>query len=263
MSSMPVAVSPESENPDLIAQSRLLAAELKLPFVRCREDGPAYLLLVTPARVELHSNRTRLNPSHFSPIFVDFIGGSSGYRHARNCTIKQPLAKAVGVKPGFRPSLVDATAGLGGDGFVLACLGCQVHLVERSPVLFALLRDGLQRAQQDPGTASIVSENLSLTWGNGISVLTHCISSPYTIYLDPMYPHAQKSALNKKEMRVIRELVGDDDDAIQLLEVARVTATNRVVVKRPKGAEYLASKQPSHSITMKNSRFDVYLTAHL
>src|SRR5690606_42059266 len=33
------------------------------------------------------------------------------------------------------------------------------------------------------------------------------------VYLDPMFPHRDKSALVKKEMQVFRQVVGDDDDA--------------------------------------------------
>ncbi|EKD39308.1 MAG: hypothetical protein ACD_75C00442G0001, partial [uncultured bacterium] len=35
---------------------------------------------------------------------------------------------------------------------------------------------------------------------------------------------------------------------------------NRVVVKRPRLAPTLTGAVPSHVITMKNSRFDIYLT---
>jgi 16S rRNA (guanine1516-N2)-methyltransferase len=46
--------------------------------------------------------------------------------------------------------VIDGTAGLGKDAFVLAGLGCKVTLVERHPVVVALLADGLARAWQDP-----------------------------------------------------------------------------------------------------------------
>ena len=84
----------------------------------------------------------------------------------------------------------------------------------------------------------------------------------HTVYLDPMYPHRTSSALNKQEMRVIRDLVGDDTDDDKLLELAFTTAQNRVVVKRPKRAEKLSDRIPSFVISMKNSRYDVYLAPH-
>lgn len=193
-------------------------------------------------------------------LFIDFISGKNGYRHAKNCTIKQPLAKAVGVKPGFRPTIFDATAGLGGDSFVLACLGCNVFLCERSPILFVLLQDALNRALARHKTSDIVKNKLHLSGKNSILALDNLTTQPDSIYLDPMYPHRSKSALNKKDMRIIRELVGDDDDSGVLLEKSLTVANNRVAVKRPKGAPYINQQKPSFEIKTKNSRFDIYLT---
>jgi 16S rRNA (guanine1516-N2)-methyltransferase len=79
------------------------------------------------------------------------------------------------------------------------------------------------------------------------------------IYLDPMYPHRKKSALVKKEMRIIRQLAGDDPDADQLLHFALKTDIPRIVVKRPKKAEHLGNIPPTTCIRGKNSRFDIYL----
>ncbi|MDD3815078.1 MAG: class I SAM-dependent methyltransferase, partial [Desulfocapsaceae bacterium] len=191
---------------------------------------------------------------------IDFVHGNTGYRRLHGGGINQPLARAAGVKPGWRPSIVDATAGLGIDGFILASLGCKVTMIERSPVLRALLNDGLQRAISHPATRDIVVQRLELLIGNSREIITTLPEQPATIYLDPMYPHRHKSALNKKEMRIIRALVGDDQDAAALLESALEIATNRVVVKRPKGAPELNARRPSHVVEMKNSRFDVYLT---
>jgi hypothetical protein len=39
------------------------------------------------------------------------------------------------------------------------------------------------------------------------------------VYLDPMFPHKQKSALVKKEMRVFQSLVGPDLDVISVSAV--------------------------------------------
>ena len=59
------------------------------------------------------------------------------------------IAKAVGIAQGVRPQVLDATAGLGKDAFVLASLGCQMTLIERQPLIAALLEDGLARARGD------------------------------------------------------------------------------------------------------------------
>ena len=82
------------------------------------------------------------------------------------------------------------------------------------------------------------------------------------VYLDPMFPHKNKSALVKKEMRVFQSLVGADLDADQLLATALKLA-HRVVVKRPDYAGYLAECKPHFSQTTKNHRFDIYINHEL
>ena len=58
-----------------------------------------------------------------APIWVDFTSPKLVRRAQQAGAAKQTLAKAIGIKPGVRPSVIDATAGLGRDGFVLAALG--------------------------------------------------------------------------------------------------------------------------------------------
>ena len=234
-----------------------LAESLHLPFRKPSAAFQGMTLFYTETHLELQQDTTEKTTG---PLFVDFLSGSSRYRRLHNCTIGQPLARAVGIKQGFRPSVVDGTAGLGQDGFVLACLGCNVTLIERSPVLGALLSDGLQRALQDRIVGKIIRDRLRLIVADAKTLLETLSPQPYTIYLDPMYPLRTKSALNKKEMRIIRSLIGDDQDSSLLLECALKSAGNRVVVKRPKEAPPLSGLSPSHTTLMKSNRFDVYLT---
>lgn len=260
-----INVSSTSSSATILQKAYALAKKLGLEFCEQKECRNRYILTYTDEHLELRINEQLEKPKDkYSPLFVDFIHGSAAYRHARNCTIKQPLARAVGIKSGFRPDIFDATAGLGGDGFVLACLGCNVMLNERSPILGSLLEDAIIRGIEAENAASeVIQARMSLFLGDARDNLQQLGHSPHTIYLDPMYPHSKKSALNKKEMRMIRDVVGDDDDGADLLETALLYAANRVVVKRPKGAERLSSRIPSHIIEMKNSRFDVYLINRL
>ena len=78
------------------------------------------------------------------------------------------------------------------------------------------------------------------------------------IYLDPMFPHRDKSSLVKKEMRVFQPLVGSDPDADALLDAALALATHRVVVKRPRKAPCLTGPAPGYTLEGKSSRFDIY-----
>ncbi|MDR3630782.1 MAG: class I SAM-dependent methyltransferase [Desulfocapsaceae bacterium] len=236
-----------------------LAESLHLPFQENTACWQGQSLTFTENRLELRQGPDSGRELQ-GPLFVDFLSGRNSFRRLHNCTIKQPLARAVGIKGGFRPSVVDGTAGLGQDGFVLACLGCTVTMVERSPVLGALLNDGLQRALEDPTVGALLKKRIRLFCGDTRIILETLFDKPYTIYLDPMYPKRTASALNKKEMRIIRGLVGEDQDSASLLASALRWAGNRVVVKRPSKAPPLSELPPSHEIHMKNNRFDVYLT---
>ena len=190
-------------------------------------------------------------------VFVDFVSGSVAHRRKFGGGKGQSIAKAVGLKAGVQIEMIDATAGLGRDAFVLASLGCHVTLVERSPVAAALLEDGLERAYLNIEIGEWMKKRMQLQFCSGYEYLkTHQTD---VVYLDPMFPHKKKSALVKKEMRVFQGVVGADDDADALLEVALKAARYRVVVKRPDYAPFLNNQKPSMSIKTKKNRFDVYV----
>lgn len=191
-----------------------------------------------------------------SPVCVDFTSGVLTYRLKHGGGRKQLIARAVGIKQGTGlPSVLDMTAGFGRDAFVLASLGCRVHMRERSPVIGALLADGLKRAQNDPVIGIWVRERLSLS----LDESEQLPFKPDTVYLDPMYPAKKKSAYVKKDMRILKMVAGDDADADQLLLPALKTALKRVAVKRPAYAGWLADRKPDAVIESKKNRFDIYL----
>ncbi|MGQ7261335.1 class I SAM-dependent methyltransferase [Vreelandella sp. V005] len=195
-------------------------------------------------------------------LSVDFIGGKSAHRRRFGGGRGQLVAKACGLTKGVSPSIVDATAGLGRDAFVLASLGAQVLLIERVAAIAALLDDGLKRASKHSDTADIAAR-MTLRHGDAAQSLAELVASvnfaPQVIHLDPMFPHREKSALVKKEMRLFRALAGDDDDAPRLLEAALDVATHRVVVKRPIKAPPIAGPAPQHTLEGKTSRYDMYV----
>ncbi|MCF6437165.1 MULTISPECIES: class I SAM-dependent methyltransferase [Pseudoalteromonas] len=194
-------------------------------------------------------------------VLVDFVTGAAAHRRKFGGGKGQAIAKAVGLNKGATPHVLDATAGLGRDAFVLAALGCKVTLHERHPVVAALLYDGLQRAYQDAEIGDWMQQNMQMEFGSSHALLTSTELQPDVVYLDPMFPHREKSALVKKEMRVFQDLVGADEDADNLLEFAYQLATKRVVVKRPDYAPFLNDKTPSMQIKTKKNRFDVYVKA--
>lgn len=193
------------------------------------------------------------------PVRAEFVSGKAGYRREHGGGTGQLIAKAVGLQK-TRQTLyiVDATAGLGQDAFVLASLGCRVTLFERSPVIHAILEDGLARASLNAQCADIAAR-MQLEAGDSLDWLRNSLrDSVDVVYLDPMFPHRDKSALVKKEMQVFRQVVGDDEDSDTLLEAALAVARYRVVVKRPRKAEPLNGPPVTTRVEGKSSRYDVY-----
>ncbi len=252
-----IAVAASPETPATIAAAEALAERLGLPMATAGEARFPLLLAVTPEHLELR----RTDEKGTGPVFVDFVSGALAFRRKHGGGRKQEMGRAVGLKGNRCPTVVDATGGLARDAFVLASLGCMVTLIERSPVIGALVDDGLKRAAADPETRAVINNRLRLRIGDSCKLLTEIPAEqrPEVIYLDPMYPHRTKSALVKKEMRILRMLVGDDADAPKLLAAALATAKERVVVKRPIKAEPITGPAPSMAITGKTGRFDVYL----
>ncbi|MER2473932.1 16S rRNA (guanine(1516)-N(2))-methyltransferase RsmJ [Photorhabdus laumondii] len=218
------------------------------------DENAIMTLVLTPQHLEL---RKRDEPK-LGGIYVDFVSGTMAHRRRFGGGRGEAVAKAIGIKKDYLPTVVDATAGLGRDAFVLASLGCHVRMLERHPVVAALLDDGLQRGYQDEEIGGWLQQRMTLLYASSITALADITPQPDVVYLDPMYPHKQKSALVKKEMRVFQSLVGTDEDADSLLAPARALAKRRVVVKRPDYAEPLAGVAASAAITTKNHRFDIY-----
>lgn len=203
-------------------------------------------------------------------VSVDFCSGKADHRRRFGGGSGQLIAKAAGFKmvsgSGFRPRLIDATAGLGQDSFVLASLGAQVTMLERNPIVQCLLQDGLARARasHDLDLADVISR-MSLEKTDAYEYLQKDLGEnrPHIVYLDPMFPERKKSAQVKKEMQSFHDVVGADLDADKLLDQARSTALARVLVKRPKAAGFLADVKPDHQLSGKTGRYDIYVNASL
>ena len=240
---------------DLIPAARALAERLALPYGEDPAAAAQFSLLLTPEHLCLQDNQ-----SNAKPLVIDFLTAQMTYRRQHASVKRETLARAMGLKNQTTPTIVDATAGLGRDSFILASLGFEVTLLERSPIIQVLLEDGIRRARLDP-TVGTIANRLHLitqdasTWLPTLTAASH----PEIIYLDPMFPERNKSALVKKEMRIFHAIVGDDPDADQLLPLALTCATKRVVVKRPRLAGHLANLTPSFSQTGSSCRFDIYL----
>lgn len=244
------AVRAEALAPEFAAEIGELAGELGLALAGAAD----FALQLGADGLQL----VELGAAAPGPVRVDFVEGALAHRRLHGGGSGQMVARAVGIQPGVRPTVLDATAGLGRDAFVLAQLGCAVTLIERQRLIAALLADGLRRGRLDAEVATIV-HRMELRQGNAIELMRSWAGEPpQVVFLDPMFPHRDKSALVKKEMRLFRPLVGDDDDAPALLAAALALASHRVVVKRSRKAPAIAGERPGFVLEGKSSRFDIY-----
>mgnify|MGYP003683325561 CR=1 FL=1 len=255
----PKALICHNQDPQIQSLAANVAAQLQLPCLDGEQPLPSegYVLRWDEKGLALQP----LGKKAPNPVRVDFASGAVDHRRKFGGGSGQMIAKAVGVKASRPLHILDATAGLGKDAFVLASLGCSVSLHERNPVVSALLEDGLRRGHhtQDPELYNIMSRMVlshqdSLT-ADGVSV--------DVVYLDPMFPERGKSASVKKDMAIFHTIVGRDDDADELLTRALQWAKYRVVVKRPRKAPFLNDQTPSYQLEGKTSRYDVYVNAKL
>lgn len=241
---MRIAIVPDGL--DLQVRAATLAAGLGRPLLAhdTVDSDLDLVLAVTAGGVELRIPGTNTAPIRADPARL------GGTRRGRD-----DLVRAV-VPSAERPwHVVDATAGVGVDGFQLAAAGAHVTMIERSDVLFVLVRDAWNRALEDP-SLRVAAQRVQVLQGDARDVIP-TLPAPDVVYLDPMYPDLGKSAAKSKEMRLLRELVGGDPDAVDLLSVAQSRAQRRVVVKRPAKAPPLGGP-PSGAIGGRSVRFDLY-----
>ena len=171
----------------------------------------------------------------------------------------QNLAKAVGMRFNKNRNIIDATAGLGYDSFILASLGAKVTLIERSQKMHELLQNGIDEGKSFGGEIEKIINRMELLFGDSKDILPKL--TPEVIMIDTMYKDRKKTALVKNNMRLVRDIVGPDSDYIDLLKVALNCATNRVVLKQPKYAEPIKEiRKCSHQILGKTIRYDVFMT---
>ena len=224
------------------------------------DHDEAFCLIPTPQGLGL------LKRGEKQPYIIDFTNKIITHRLQRTTLRNELLGKAMGVKPKDQPVIVDATAGFGRDSLILASLGFHLIALERSPAIHRLLQDALTRALAIPPLANIAAR-ITLIHTDAIDWLKQHPPCDI-IYLDPMFPTRKKTAAVKKEMLLLQQLTRAESTMINtdtektneaLLQTALTCATQRVVVKRPRLAAFLAKRPPHFSLTGRSSRFDIYL----
>ncbi len=256
-------------------------AELEAQALSQQYQLPLTSSLEAPPKIAIGWHRTTKDSTPklalFQPdsgaVFIDFVTGKKAHRRHYGGGKNQPLVRAMGKIENRLPYVVDATAGMGGDSFVLASLGCNVLMLERSMPVSALLKDALLRGKAFLKTENADSElhdifaRLQVIHTDSTHFLEHQTtkhSHPIeVVYMDPMYPEKKKKAATKKEMKALQTLVGPDQDSQNLLQAALQAARYRVVVKRPKNAPIIQLDNPklvpTTQISSPNTRYDVYV----
>ena len=239
----------------LLTRAQELAKRLNLVLRTSTSENSELSLQLDDSGLSL----LRPGDKSLGALKIDFNDGALTWRRNHGGGTGQAVAKAVGLKQKKNLSILDATAGTGTDAFVLAALGCDVTLIERHPIVAALLEDALLRASLEPEVHTITGQ-MKLHQGSSISFMENLPEDSFdVVFLDPMFPHTGKKAQVKKSMQYFRDMVGKDEDADALLAPALKLASYRVVVKRPRKSPFLNQQKPSFSQEGKANRFDIYV----
>ncbi|EOR05724.1 class I SAM-dependent methyltransferase [Acinetobacter genomosp. 15BJ] len=228
---------------------------------------------------KINARFLRLNPDMALVLDEDGLSlAANGMKMQPDWRAEIPRLKRASLKSemiaracqlGEKPTLIDATAGLGHDSLLMAHLGANVRLVERHPILFMLLEYSKAKAEQDPFLQSSM-QRIQLIYADSNTYLQQLAQQGEqvdVVYLDPMFPQrdqnqqaVKKQAQVKKQMQLLHMLLPEDgemDLGDQLLHLAQQIA-KRVIVKRPRHAVYLADQAPDHQWLGDACRFDAY-----
>ena len=260
MRTSPTPTVVTASSPALVETARARAEALGLRFV---EEPVAGML----ALVLDEAGWSLVDPAPDAPgaVRADLVGGGLGERLRQGTRGEGRFASALGLKRHPAPRVLDATAGLGRESVLAAALGCDVIACERSPIVATLLRDGLDRAAEVPGLASVIAR-IDLRVQDARTVLAALAPDerPDVVVVDPMFPERSKAARAKKEMQLLQRLLGPDDprDTVELIEIALATARRRVILKRPVHAPHVEGvRTPDLEVPGRAARYDVYLIA--
>ena len=243
------------QTPQLAQQAQRISAQLNIAMSKRIPENVEFILNLDESGLSL----CKPFDKSVGDLCIDFTDGALTWRRQHGGGTGQAIAKAVGLKQKKQLNVLDATAGTATDAFVLAALDCKVTMVERHPVVAALLADALERAELNSEVYDI-TQHMTLHSGSSIEFLNQCEANCFdVVYLDPMFPHSGKQAQVKKSMQFFRDMVGKDEDADELLLPALNAAKYRVVVKRPRKSPFLNNQKPSLSQEGKANRFDIYV----
>lgn len=216
----------------------------------CLEIGPERKLCENCDYLFFSGGRLKFHSAELGEMSFDFEEAMSYHRRQHYALAKEPLARALGIKGEKKPLVWDLTCGTGKDSLLIKHFGADLKSFERHPAVYLLLLDAARR----------YPVNFSIVFGDASQQCLAQTERPDVIFYDPMYPEkkgSKKSALPRKEMRIFKEIVGEDFDSEKVIEWALKTAKERVVVKRALSALPVKAN-PSASYEGKSTRYDMY-----
>lgn len=156
-------------------------------------------------------------------------------------------------------TVIDATAGFGHDGLLLASTGASVTMIENHPLMALILLYEYQCMLTHPNWQKLL-ERICIVHQDATKYLD--VHRSDVVYLDPMFPADSYQAKVSKYMQVLHYMTKPPtvEQEHKLLACAKmaVNSLGRVVVKRPKSAPNLAGQLPTKAYANESIRFDVY-----
>jgi len=244
-----------SEKEKSYARADELSQRLHLPISRNR---PKTLLSLYVDKERLGLGFSKDIP--FRPYYVDFCSVEWRFRRRKGLKANKLFLTAVGAKEGIR--VLDVTAGFGQDSFMMAWAGADVTALERSPIVFEVLQDGLRRAFE-PESGWEHGSKIHVEQAESLEYLKSTKEKFDVVYLDPMFDKPKKKSKSPKPMQLLQALLKPDENQIvDLFEAAKEKANVRVVIKLPLKGEIPLPK-PNVTFAGQSIRYDVYLVRSL
>tara|TARA_B100000242_G_scaffold289742_1_gene260008 strand:+ start:637 stop:1353 length:717 start_codon:yes stop_codon:yes gene_type:complete len=175
------------------------------------------------------------------------------FRRIKNYQREIMLKKAISYQIGKPKRVLDATAGLGRDGFIFALLGQNVTMVEENKGMCILIESALNRL---PKTSYFNDAKNRIKIINADSSKLKLNTGNFDIiYLDPMFSTHSKSMSNK-ELTFLKTYIDQKQDFVNIFLKKRY---KRLVVKREKSFKSQSTKRANIIYKGKSINFHVFM----
>lgn len=234
-------------------RARTIAAQLNVPYVAHPKDNAVVLMI---GEQQLFLRRMTTPTLDWT---IDFLSPAYREKRAKRTRKNDALSRALGLHKNPQLRVLDMSAGLGKDAYWIAYCGASVTLLERNPVLAFLLQEAILALRADPVEGAI-GERMRVILTEADQYLPTVTSNQFDVaYYDPMFLPRRKSALVKKDMQIMHDLLGDDPTTD--LGPGMLAHIPRFIVKRAKlDPPYYCDKAPFMTILTGSIRYEGYKT---